>query len=376
MLRDPFTPTFGSSPPLLVGRDAELEAVAEALGGGPGAPARAALFTGLRGAGKTVLLNAVEDLARRSGWLVVSETARPGVAQHIADTHLTSLLTEHADETVRRRVTQASATVFGVGGGVTRQQEDRYPAAASLRSRLEELTDVFEPRGTGVLITIDEVHRSAITDLREVAHAFRDGREVAFVAAGLPSAVTSLLNDDVLTFLRRAERFSLGRVPAADVARALREPITSTGRTIDDDALDLAVEGTQRYPFLVQLVGFHAWRVDKSSSAVTADHVRQGVDAAARRVGHLVHEPALATLSAVDRSFLAAMAVDDGPSSMRAVAQRLGVDTTYASQYRLRLVAAELIESTSYGKVDFTVPYVRTYLREHAATTTLGEGSP
>ncbi|PWJ55642.1 AAA ATPase domain-containing protein [Quadrisphaera granulorum] len=376
MASNPFTPSFGVSPPLLVGRDAELEAVAESLDGGPGSPARATLFTGVRGCGKTALLNAVEDLARNRGWLVVSETVRPGVAQRIADTHLTALLAQHTDEAVRRRLTQASASVFGVGGGVTRHHEDRHPVAASLRSRLDELTEAIAPRGSGVLISLDEVHRSAITDLRELAHtvqhAFREGREVALVAAGLPSAVTDLLNDDVLTFLRRAERFTLGKVPASDVARALREPIESSGRAIGDDALSLAVEGTQRYPFLVQLVGFHSWRADPGSTEVTAEHVREGIERSVRRVGHLVHEPALSSLSAVDKSFLAAMAVDDGPSAMGVIAQRLGVDATYASQYRLRLIAAELIEPVGHGKVDFTLPYVRDYLREHAATEALG----
>ena len=60
------------------------------------------------------------------------------------------------------------------------------------------------------------------------------------------------------------------------------------------------------------------------------------------------------------------MAKDDGPSKMADVQQRLGVDVNYASQYRLRLIAAELIESTARGYVDFAVPYLREYLREHA----------
>ncbi|MDN5794791.1 MAG: ATP-binding protein [Intrasporangium sp.] len=67
---NPFTPTFGTSPPLLVGRDGDLEDFLEGLRGGPGAPERATLVTGLRGTGKTVMLNAYEDPspARRVGW--------------------------------------------------------------------------------------------------------------------------------------------------------------------------------------------------------------------------------------------------------------------------------------------------------------------
>ena len=68
----------GVSPPLLVGRDELLEDFVEALEDGPGSAGRATLYTGARGAGKTVMLNAVEDRAREHGWLIVSETATPG----------------------------------------------------------------------------------------------------------------------------------------------------------------------------------------------------------------------------------------------------------------------------------------------------------
>lgn len=61
------------------------------------------------------------------------------------------------------------------------------------------------------------------------------------------------------------------------------------------------------------------------------------------------------------------MAKDDGPSKMADIQERLGVDVNYASQYRLRLIAAELIESSSHGYVDFALPYLREYLRDEAA---------
>jgi Mn-dependent DtxR family transcriptional regulator len=80
-----------------------------------------------------------------------------------------------------------------------------------------------------------------------------------------------------------------------------------------------------------------------------------------------VHEPAIADLPGVARTFLLAMAHDDGPSKMSDIAARLKVDANYASQYRLRLIATELIEPVGHGRVGFTMPYLRDYLREHAA---------
>ena len=80
---------------------------------------------------------------------------------------------------------------------------------------------------------------------------------------------------------------------------------------------------------------------------------------ARRRLGSLVYEPALADASDIDKTFLLAMAKDDGPSKMADIQQRLAVNGSYASQYRLRLIAAELIEPKRHGYVDFALPYLR-----------------
>jgi hypothetical protein len=120
-----------------------------------------------------------------------------------------------------------------------------------------------------------------------------------------------------------------------------------------------------RAPFLIQLVGAQTWRRHPTANEITVEDAVDGVANARRRLGSLIHEPALADAS--DKSFLLAMAKDDGPSKMADIQQRLDVDVNYASQYRLRLLAAELIESTRRGYIDFAVPYLREYLREHAA---------
>lgn len=70
----------------------------------------------------------------------------------------------------------------------------------------------------------------------------------------------------------------------------------------------------------------------------------------------------------MDRLFLTAMAVDPGPSRMADIADRLGVSSTYASQYRLRLLAAEVIASAGHGLVRFELPYLRDYLQDHPGT--------
>jgi predicted MarR family transcription regulator len=120
------------------------------------------------------------------------------------------------------------------------------------------------------------------------------------------------------------------------------------------------------------LVGYWMSKMTSTGDAevrITESAAVAGVQAARRRLGSLVHEPVLRDLSEVDRTFLAKMAVDDGPSRMADIAERMKVDANYVSQYRRRLIAADLIYRTGHGRVDYTLPHLREYLREHAAST-------
>lgn len=369
-MANPFHASFGVSPPLLVGRETVLEEFDEALADGPGSAGRATLFTGARGAGKTVMLNAVEDLARQRGWLVISETATPGFVNRITTQQLPQMLREFDPAAVRRRLKGVTAPLNA--GRVDWDTIDTHVIQAGLRNQLELLTDLLTEHQTGVLITLDEIHQNQLAELRELAstvqHAFREGRELAFVGAGLAASVSDIVNDDVLTFLRRAERHTLGSVPRRDVERGFREPIEASGRTIGAEALQVMVDATGGYPFLLQLIGAQTWRLHPDHTEISAADAAEGTSRARRRMGRLIHEPALSIASDIDKSFLLAMAQDDGPSAMSDIRTRLGVDVNYASQYRLRLIAAELIRSARRGYVDFSLPYLREYLRDHAAS--------
>lgn len=301
-----------------------------------------------------------------------SKTATPEFLDRIIHEHVPLLLSEHDPDQKESALTGASLS--GIGG-FQRDVKRRYEARTGLRDQLFRLADLLQAKaGAGVLITLDEVHHRQLDQIRElgatIQHGFRQGRAVAFAGAGLPSSVSDLLSDEVSTFLRRADRVHLDSVTPTDVARAIRIPVENQGYEIADDALDVAVQGTRGYPFMIQLVGWHTWAKAGGADRITNRHALAGVEQAARKVGALVHQPALADLSDVDRSFLAAMAHDDGPSRMRDITERLGVTPVYAGQYRLRLIEAEMIFSPKHGYVDYSLPGLRTYLREHAASTT------
>jgi hypothetical protein len=296
LAKSPFTPSFGTTPPVLAGRDELIAQFAEGLDDGPGAAARATLYAGARGTGKTVLLNAAEEQARSRGWLVISETATPGFIERLASDHLPRVLASVDPEAVKRRLTsiQAPLNLGGVGWATDEQHRPR----PSLRSQIELLTDLLAENETGLLITLDEIHHHQKSELREfgaiVQHAFREARELAFVAAALPAAVNDLLNDSVLTFLRRADHHHLERVEEDAVREALRKPILNAGRSLTPPALETMVAATQGYPFLIQLVGDQVWRKATNEGEIDLPSAHAGVYAARRRLGQLVHAPALA----------------------------------------------------------------------------------
>ncbi|MCX7536946.1 ATP-binding protein [Corynebacterium sp. P5875] len=363
-VRNPFTPTFGSSPELLVGRDGILDSFTRGLDEGPGSPTRALLLSGQRGVGKTALLNAIEDRAQALGWLTMAETALEGLIDRLVTDHLPTLLRNHDPRSVTRHLDGVTAP--GGIGGATFTVRDRHPGTPSLRSQLTDLTGILAPHRTGVLITVDEVWPGSAGELRELAtviqHLFREARPVAVVMAGLPENVDALLNAEAITFLRRAHHSILGAVTRAEARAALEVPVTAAGRRFDDDALDAAVDATRGYPYMIQLIGYHSFAVD-GEGTITHDAVATARQKALGEVGRMVHRPALRLLSAKELEFVRAMAVDDGPSHTSDIAARMDRSPAYVGQYRRRLLAKHIISAPAYGLVDLPMPGMRDYLR-------------
>lgn len=104
-------------------------------------------------------------------------------------------------------------------GGVTWQSSETHQPSPALRTQLSLACELLESTGTGLMLTLDEIHHHQMAELREFAsalqHLIREAREITFAGAGLPSSVSAVLNDEVLTFLRRADRHSLARARAA-----------------------------------------------------------------------------------------------------------------------------------------------------------------
>ena len=165
--RNPFTPTFGTSPPVVGGRDHLIAEIGAALGTGPTHPAYTTLVTGERGMGKTVLLNEIEDMAHRRGWRVMDATATDGVfIEELIEGGLELLEELRSDHP---RITGVQAWLLGLGGGVERSpsvRRDENVRNTALRAILKELATHFAAVGSGLLITVDEMHTADIAETR------------------------------------------------------------------------------------------------------------------------------------------------------------------------------------------------------------------
>ena len=234
---------------------------------------------------------------------------------------------------------------------------------------LRDLIRKASESSAGLLVTVDEVQDAELGQMQTVAHAvqhlIREGKDVAFVFAGLPMGVADLINGKAMTFLRRALSEELGAINIQEVSLSLGDSFRGTGMDVSKDVLSELAEATGGYPYLIQLVGYYVWqraRIHHDDSPVVTS---QGVSIAMSRFHEAVHEPAISGLSSTAVDYLLAMARDTGPSSAKDLAARLGRSTKSLSSVRRQLIQRQVIEPVRRGYVDFAIPFMREYLLEN-----------
>ena len=362
---NPFAPTFGVEPPLLAGRDGILADITEAWEAGSTHPGYTTLLLGRRGSGKTVVLEALRKLAHARRWLTVPEAAAsPGLLNRLGHKAL-ALLNEQAHELS----TDLTRTLWAAGIGLGSD----YDPAANLSRRvgnvLGALAAHLQASGAGFVITIDELHAGDTDELRMLGIVVQDIARIArlpmaFVGAGLPVLENTLLADTHVTFLQRCARHEIGFLDHAATWSALSEPIREHGGRLAPNAAEHGVAVSQGYPFMVQLMGFHAWEAAADpTSVVDLDDMRTGAEEARRQVGQLVIAPMWRDLSQGSQRFLAAMALNDGPSRPADLAARLGVSSGYISVYQGRLRTAGMIAPAGNRRLDFAIGAARQWIR-------------
>lgn len=355
-----FQPTFGNRPMQYIGRDDVIEQFTMGLREPIGSRNRCTLFLGQRGMGKTVLLLELSDRAQKEGFVVARVTAHEGMPKAIIEQFQLNGSKYFDDE--KRKLTGVSAGVLGFSFGLT------FSAAAEsqygFRSKMSLLCDKFAEKGKGLLILIDEVRTSAA--MREVAAAYQelvgDRKNVAIAMAGLPYAVSNLLNDSVLTFLNRATKVELGLISTNLIRAYYEQAFKSIKIRISDDILDRAALATHGFPYLMQLIGYYLIQYTPEQGVVTDVVMDKAEKSAMGDMEDNVFKPILNPLSDNDKLFLRAIARCGGTVTTARLQAELGRRGPAIQPYRKRLIEAGVIESPRRGELVFAVPHMAEYL--------------
>lgn len=360
---NPFKPTAGKQPPILLGREEPIEEFIEGISDGAGAAGRLMRISGARGTGKTVLLKRLCDIAENQGWNVVRKTADPGVAEDLR------LWFWEKQPGIKLPSGISPKVEMGpIGVSLTDNSLKHQPRR--LRDAAEQY---YSHGGKPVMIALDEVQDMPSDELREVAVTVQnqivEDRDIILVLAGLPGMVKLITEGKTLTFLRRATAQILDRVPLDDVSASYAAILFDEQVKIEPAILEELAAATAGYPFMVQLVGHEAWAAARNEYGIVEEigpeAAKRGIAKAVKKFEGRVIEPALDSLSPADLAYLLKLHELGGTAESRAVAEALGLSITQASPRRSHLINDGLIEAPSHGRVSISMPYLGIYLDQH-----------
>ncbi|MCL2403155.1 MAG: ATP-binding protein [Coriobacteriia bacterium] len=357
-----FLPAFGNKPKHIIGRQGLIENFLEGLSEPVGHPNRSTILIGQRGTGKTTLLLEFAELAQEADYVCARVMAHEDMLEEIIDQIQVKGAKYLATSKQKISGFSAGAAGFSLGLSFTQVSETHYGPRMKLSLLCEELTI----QGKGVVILVDEVQPDAKA-VRILAGAYQhllgEGMNISLVMAGLPSSMSSVLNDDILTFLNRANKVVLDPIPQVEIFKAYAEEFAYQGISVEPQILDKIAAATKGYPYLYQLIGYHLLSLLPSSKVIDLSLANQAIHIARAKMVDNIFAPVLKPLSKKDKDFLEAMSVDEGSSSVADIQARLGVTKGYVQTYRTRLIEAKVISSAGHGELEFAVPYLGEYLR-------------
>ena len=377
-VRNPYSAGAGTPPPALTGRDAVLadfDVAVQRLG--LGRHANSVVLTGLRGAGKTVLLREFERVAAKHGWVVGAVEAGAGMpfVEDLGSAAREALLELSTGARMAARARRAMEVFrsfqvtwrlpdlgdLSAGFDAAAGRADSGLLARDLRALLCEVGALARERGAGVLFTVDELQfldtehlEALIVALHRIA---QDRLPLLVAAAGLPS-VPGLLGE-AKSYSERLFDFrivnSLGR---ADAEAAVVQPAASEGVAWRDDAIAQLLERTRGYPYFLQEFAGQAWNAATATNEITAADVVAAIPTAIDALDAGFFNVRVDRTTDAERQCLVAMAaLGDGPYRGADIAEcsddaRLGSLVERGLCYPLRT-----------DEYDFTVPLFADYVR-------------
>jgi hypothetical protein len=385
MIINPYTPGAGLVPNCLAGRDDTIEAAKEIITYvAHGYPARSVVYYGLRGVGKTVLLNKIEEIADEYSVLYehieVSERSSFKVSISL---HIQKLIKQMSVKAKAKNYIQKAMSVlkafkitYSPEGEISIGINDEVDAAVGVSDTgnfSNDLTELLVSMGTlaknsesSVCLFIDEIQylkddefEALITALHR---ANQKGLPVTLISAGLPK-VTKIAGD-IKSYAERLFSFiSIGSLEAEAAKLALVEPAKKMDVTFSDDAIAEILRITEGYPYFLQEYGKQVWafikdnKIDLASVKAAYPDFEKSLDDSFFKVRYDRATPK-------EKQFMLAM-VECGelPCTIAEIASKMNTGVQSISPVRGQLIYKGFIYAPRYGEVDFTVPQFNRYIK-------------
>lgn len=376
---NPYNPGAGVPPPDLTGRDALIEQARVAIARAKaGRPAKSAIMLGLRGVGKTVLLNRFEALAEDAGCQTAFLEIEPSntLAQQLAPPlqqilhRLDRLKKTGADlqkafGSLRSFASMFKATVADIDFSLA------GPAATG--DLTIDLTDLFvaiaeaaKKRDTAIVLLIDEIQYLRKDDLGALIMAMHKIAQrqlpLLLFGGGLPQLAK--LAGDAKSYAERLFDYPpIGPLDEAGARLALTAPAERENVKYAKEALDYVVDQTGRYPFFLQVWGAHCWDA-ASKSPITLADAKHASETATAALDEGIFKVRLARLTERQQAYARAMA-EFGPEPVHSseVANAMSLSLSQAAPIRDELIKKGMAYSPERGLIGFTVPKFDDYMR-------------
>ncbi len=380
-VRNPFAPGAGSQPPELAGRDSIISDADIAIQRiSAGKNSRSQILLGLRGTGKTVLLNKIENDADSHGHITsfveapekgnLPSLLYPKIYQVLYKISVVENAKRYAHNAMR--ALKGFAAAFKISVGDVSLAVDPETGIADSGNLEMDLCDLFvlvgnasKAAGKVWTLCIDEMQYLSKAELASLIVAIHRANQkqlpILLFGAGLPQIAA--LSGNAKSYAERLFSFPpVGPLGRLDAIQAIKRPIENERESISEEALEEIVQRTEGYPYFLQEWGYQAWNV-ADSSPIHLEDIERASDSALQRLDESFFRVRFDRLTPKERDYVRAMSkLGKGPYRSSEVAEQLGEDVKALGPCRAKIIAKGMIYSPSYGDIAFTVPMFEDYV--------------
>lgn len=380
--RNPFAPGAGLQPPELAGRDDLIDTARVGMERTlDGRPAKSIMLLGLRGVGKTVLLNRLLKIADEIGYETIKIEAPEGgnlpdlivpeLRRILYSLDLKAKFGKKAK--TARAVLQNFAAIFKVTVGEVDFGIEPAPGLADtgnlqqdLPSLLIAVAEAAKEKNTAIGLFVDEVQYLSPTELAAIIVACHEiaqrGLPLFFVGAGLPQIAA--LAGNAKAYAERLFNYpKVDRLEHDAAQDAIKIPVEAEDAALTQEAINEIISKTEGYPYFIQEWGSHVWNAAENSP-ITAEDVIDTTPAVIAHLDDNFFRGRFDKLTVLQQKYLRAMAeLGAGPYKTGDIATALEVEPSAVATVRQQLIKKGMVWSQRHGETAFTVPMFDEYMR-------------